>query len=151
MPRSRATNGPQLALPLVVKPLLIYDGDCGFCKRWVRRWWARTGERVDYAPYQQPDVLERHGVPPTAARRSVQLVLPDGHRYEGAEAVFRLLMLAPGRHVFARLGRLPVLRWIAERLYRFIARHRVLASRVDRALFSRPTELPRYGALRPGR
>lgn len=135
----------------LVKPLLIYDGDCGFCKRWVRRWSSRTGERVDYAPYQQPGVLARHGVSVAAARRAVQLVLPDGERYQGAEAVFRLVMLAPGRHLLARLGRLPVLRWIAERLYRFIAAHRVLASRIDRALFSRPTEPRRYGALRPAR
>jgi predicted DCC family thiol-disulfide oxidoreductase YuxK len=34
------------------KPLLIYDGDCGFCRRWIQRWRAITGERVEFAPYQ---------------------------------------------------------------------------------------------------
>jgi lipase maturation factor 1 len=124
-----------------VKPVLVYDGDCRFCKRWVSRWQARTGERVEYAPYQDPGVLSRLGIPLAAARRSVQLAMPDGTVYEGAEAVFRVISIAPGPHVVARLGRLPMVRWFAERFYRFVANHRVLASRVDRVLFRRAREV----------
>lgn len=133
--------------------MLVYDGDCRFCGRWVARWQARTGARVDYVPLQQPGVLVRLGIPLASARRSVQLVLPDGRRYEGAEAVFRVVLFAPGRHLLARIGLLPVVRWIAERFYRLVANHRALASRVDRLLarrlFTRPTEHLRYGALHP--
>lgn len=118
-----------------VKPTLVYDGDCRFCKRWVSRWQARTGTRVEYAPYQDPGVLSRLGISLAAARRSVQLAMPDGAVYQGAEAVFRVIGLAPGPHVLARIGRLPILRWLAERVYRFVASHRMLASRIDRALF----------------
>jgi predicted DCC family thiol-disulfide oxidoreductase YuxK len=67
--------------------------------------------------------------------------MPDGRVFQGADAVFRLILLAPGHHVFARLGRLPVLGWIAERCYQFVSDHRVLASRIDRALFDRPREV----------
>lgn len=133
--------GPQLAPPGRVKPLLVYDGDCRFCKRWVSRWQARTGDRVEYAPYQDPGVLSRHGIPLAAAKRSVQLAMPDGAVYEGAEAVFRVIALAPGTHVLAWIGRLPVIRWFAERFYRFVASHRVLASRIDRMLFSHVREV----------
>ena len=35
------------------RPLLIYDGDCGFCNYWVRYWQKLTGDRVAYAPYQE--------------------------------------------------------------------------------------------------
>lgn len=107
---------------------------------------ARTGERVDYAPFQQHGLLPRLGIPLAHAKRSVQLVMPDGKRYQGADAVFRLMELTPGTHLLARLGRLPVLRIFAERFYQFVARHRVLASRVDRMLFSRRSEHPRYAA-----
>jgi predicted DCC family thiol-disulfide oxidoreductase YuxK len=130
-----------------VKPVLVYDGDCRFCRRWVARWQARTGARVDYVALQDPGVLARLRIPLASARRSVQLVMPDGRRYEGAVAVFRLMLLAPGRHVLARIGLLPIVRWIAERFYRLVARHRALASRIDRWLFSRPTVRLRYGAL----
>jgi lipase maturation factor 1 len=130
-----------LLLYVIVKPVLVYDGDCRFCKRWVSRWQARTGERVEYAPYQGPGVLSRLGIPLAAARRSVQLAMPDGAVYQGADAVFRAIALAPGRHPFARLGRLPIIRWLAERVYRFVADHRVLASRVDRVLFHRERQV----------
>jgi len=33
-------------------PLLIYDGDCSFCMRWIHRWRLITGSRVSYVPYQ---------------------------------------------------------------------------------------------------
>jgi predicted DCC family thiol-disulfide oxidoreductase YuxK len=130
-----------LLLQSGVKPVLVYDGDCRFCRRWVSRWQARTKDRVEFAPYQEPGVLSRLGIPLAAGRRSVQLAMPDGAVYEGAEAVFRMILLAPGRHVIARLGRLPALRWVAQRVYRFAASHRMLASRIDRALFSRPSEV----------
>jgi predicted DCC family thiol-disulfide oxidoreductase YuxK len=86
-------------------------------------------------------VLSRLGIPLAAAQRSVQLAMPDGQIYEGADAVFRVVQLAPGRHVLARFGRLPLMRWVAERFYRFVAGHRVLTSRVDRMLFNRPREV----------
>ncbi|MCZ6572672.1 MAG: dual specificity protein phosphatase family protein, partial [Planctomycetota bacterium] len=34
-------------------PLLVFDGDCGFCRRWVERWKRETGDRVAYTPYQE--------------------------------------------------------------------------------------------------
>jgi lipase maturation factor 1 len=35
------------------KPLLLYDGECGFCKLWIARWKTATGGLVDYAPSQE--------------------------------------------------------------------------------------------------
>ena len=35
------------------RPLGIFDGDCGFCRAWIARWRAETGDRVDYAPSQE--------------------------------------------------------------------------------------------------
>jgi len=37
--------------------VLIFDGDCTFCRSWVARWQQATGDRVEYAPSQ--DVAER--------------------------------------------------------------------------------------------
>jgi len=37
----------------VADELLVYDGDCDFCRLWVERWRARTGERVAYEPFQK--------------------------------------------------------------------------------------------------
>ena len=46
-------NRPRVVNPPGQRPLLVYDGDCGFCRKWVRRWQLRTGDRADYAPYQE--------------------------------------------------------------------------------------------------
>ncbi len=35
------------------KPLLIYDGQCGFCKIWIDYGRKLTGDRVEYAPSQE--------------------------------------------------------------------------------------------------
>jgi predicted DCC family thiol-disulfide oxidoreductase YuxK len=35
------------------RPLLVYDGDCGFCVYSVRYWHKLTDDRVIYRPYQE--------------------------------------------------------------------------------------------------
>jgi lipase maturation factor 1 len=119
-------------------PLVLYDSGCGFCRRWVARWQARTRGRVRFLPASSwPRWLL--GIRQSAARRAMQLIEPSGARSEGAEAVFRMLRFSPRRRtrVAARLGLLPGVRAVAGGLYRFIARHRVAAARVDRLLFGR--------------
>src|SRR5260370_3694918 len=74
-------------------PLLIYDGDCGFCKYWLRYWQRLTDDRVAYAPYQE--VAEQYPeIPRAEFQRAVQYVAPDGKITSGAEAA--LLTLSHG-------------------------------------------------------
>ena len=124
------------------KPLLIYDAECEFCMRWVARWHARTGDRIEYLPLQQPGLLRRLGIPLSDALRSSQLVTPSGNRYEGAGAVFRALGHAPGLGFLTWLARLPPARWVADRVYFWIARHREIAARMDGVV---------SGSIAPGR
>jgi predicted DCC family thiol-disulfide oxidoreductase YuxK len=105
-------------------PLLVYDGDCTFCRFWVDASKARTGERVVYAPYQE--VANRFPRIPTANfRRAVQLILPDGKVYSGAEAVFRTLATTPdaGWMLWA-YQRIPGFAPVSEASYRVVAAHR---------------------------
>ncbi len=117
-------------MPFRPKPLLLYDGECGFCRRWVERWRALTGDRVDYAPYQEvADQFPQ--IPKERFEQSVQLIEPasridpDGRVSQGAEAVFRTLAVVPGKGwplwVYQRIpGAAPIAEWA----YRFVARHR---------------------------
>ncbi len=113
-----------------VKPLFVYDGDCGFCRRWVARWRGVTRDRIEYAPYQEvsarlPDI----GV--EAFAQAVHLVEPDGRHSRGAEAVFRALAYAPGHSAWLGLyERLPGFAALSEWAYAVIARHRPFLSRV---------------------
>jgi predicted DCC family thiol-disulfide oxidoreductase YuxK len=106
------------------RPLLIYDGRCGFCLWWLARWRRRVGDRIDYAPSQE--VGSRY---PTLARqrfaRSIQLIEPDGTVYEGAEAAFRVLSKAPrGARPLWAYQHLPGVRVVTERGYKFVSKHR---------------------------
>lgn len=116
-------------------PVFVFDGACGFCRRWVERWQKRTGPRVLMLPFQTPGVLRALGIHRRDAARASWFVEPDGRRSVGADAVFRLLRQGEGTRLAARLGLLPGVRWVAGRVYRFIAGHRVAAARVDRLLF----------------
>jgi predicted DCC family thiol-disulfide oxidoreductase YuxK len=120
-------------------PLLIYDAECAFCQRAVARWRERTGERVSYAPLQDRLLLRLLGISQARAQRALQLVERDGRRYEGASAVFRALRHAPGLRWLSLFGRLPLVRTVAEWMYRRVASHRTLAVKIDRLLFGRST------------
>ncbi|MEI6085847.1 MAG: lipase maturation factor family protein, partial [Verrucomicrobiota bacterium] len=99
-----------------VKPLLIFDGNCNFCRRWIARWQRRTGDRIDYLPAQE--LGERFPeIPRSDFTQSVQLIEPDGNVYSGAEAVFRSLDRQG-------LYRLPGVAPVSEWAYRLVAGNR---------------------------
>ena len=127
------------------RPLLIYDGGCGFCRRQVARWRDRTGERVEYAPSQE--VASRYPqVAPELFDRGVVLLVPGGDVLTGALAVFTALRHSPaGRCTLWAYRRVPGFAPVAESLYRFTARHRHAASTVSRLLAGRNPAPDTYG------
>lgn len=129
------------------KPLLVYDGDCGFCRRWIARWKAQTGDRVAYATSKEfaPSHPE---IPPSEFAGSVQLI-EGGKRYRGAEAVFRALSRAPGGGLWLKVYRaLPPFAAASETFYRLVARHRVFFSRLTSWLWGAELEPAGHHASR---
>ena len=119
------------------RPLLVFDGDCGFCRAWIERWRRTIGDRLEVAPYQE--VADRFpDIPRERFARAVQLVLPDGSHFEAAEAVYRSLALAPGGGAPLTLYRhVPLFAPASEWCYRLIAGHRPAFERLTRALWGR--------------
>lgn len=106
------------------RPLLVFDGTCGFCLFWIERWRRSLGHRVAFAPYQE--VAERFPeIPVERFRSAVHLIETDGTVSSGAEAVFRTLDRLPGRGGWLWLYlNLPGARAVFETGYRFVASHR---------------------------
>ena len=65
------------------RPVVVFDGSCGFCRQWIERWRELTGDAVEYRPSSEaaPDFPE---IPPEEFDRAVQLIRPDGSRISAA-------------------------------------------------------------------
>ena len=102
--------------------MLVYDGDCGFCSRYVR--WVQGGRRqVEATPYQRVD-LDRFGL--AASQLQKEAVWVDGETSAaGAAAIGHSLCTAGGGR--ALLGRVllvwPISR-AAQAVYGVVARNR---------------------------
>ncbi len=125
---------------------MVFDGDCNFCSMWINRWRQITGEAVDYAKSQQPEIAARFPeIPRDAFEKSVQFIEPEGEVFSGAEAVFRALAKNPRwdwpLHFYETA---PALASITERTYKFVAGHRTAFSRITRLLWGKHVERPSY-------
>jgi predicted DCC family thiol-disulfide oxidoreductase YuxK len=139
-----AVDLPAAGVDQCPRPLVVYDGDCGFCVYWARYWQALTGDRVEYRPYQE--VAVRYpAIPPAEFQRAVQYFGPDGAHARAAEAGFLTLSHAPGRGIWLALYRkLPGFAAVSEWVYAFIAARRPAFYRLSLRLWGEPREPPRY-------
>jgi lipase maturation factor 1 len=129
------------------RPLLVYDGECGFCVYSVRYWKKLTGDRVDYRPYQEV-AAQYPAIPIADFQRAVQFITSDGHRSSAAEAGFLTLSHARGKGFWLALYRkLPGFAIISELVYAFIAAYRPTFYRVSVLLWGRNPEPPRYNLV----
>lgn len=115
-------------------PVLIYDGDCSFCKYWVGRWKRRTAGKVNYVPFQEvPDNF--YGISRAQFQRSVWLITADGRQLRAAAAVFELLHMA-GTSTWNRLyHRVPLADKVFELGYRLVASNRNLFYKLTKFFF----------------
>jgi predicted DCC family thiol-disulfide oxidoreductase YuxK len=125
-------------------PLLVFDGDCIFCRIWIGFWQRLTGNRVAYAPYQEV-AAQFPQVPPENFKRAVQLILPDGEMLSAAHAVLRSLADVPDyAWMLWAYHHVPGFATIAEWLYRRIAAHRSLFYHVTVFLWGKQLEPASY-------
>src|SRR5438552_392317 len=135
--RLRVSNSPP-------KPLMIWDGECHFCKMWIERWREITAGKVDYATYQQTAHLFPE-IPLDQFKHAIAFIEPDGKTFFAAEAVYRSLQYRSSRTWLAwSYDHVPGFAEISETAYKFIARHRSLGSSVTRLLWGKDVRPPAY-------
>ncbi len=117
-------------------PVLIYDGDCGICRYWVRYWKKLTGDRVAYSPYQSvaPDYPE---ISEEEFKRSIQYI-ENENRYSGALGVFSLLhSIFPYNLLLWLYKNIPGFSRLFEIFYTFFSRHRGLLKHISHICWGR--------------
>ncbi len=111
------------------KRTVIFDGDCGFCQKQVRRGRALDWlKRIDWRMRLEPGIQERFPqLSSEETQRQMVSIHPDGRTFGGFYAVRDimiqlpltfipgLLMHIPG----AALAGVPVYKWIARNRHRF--------------------------------
>ncbi len=129
------------------KPVLIYDGNCGFCKIWIEYWKTLTADAIVYAASQNVGP-EYPQIPAAAFSESVQLVKPSGEVLSGAHAVFETLASSPSRRwLLNSYYSLPGFAPLTETAYRLVASHRNIFYWVTVLLFGRKIEPLRFDAV----
>ena len=112
-----------------MQPTVLYDDDCGFCKRLLSKFlaWDRRGVLRPVA-LQDPEADRLLGEMATERKMaSWHLVTPAGEVRSGGAAVAPLLRLLPGGAAPAWLvDRIPTL---TDRTYRWVAANRTALSR----------------------
>ena len=117
-----------MAIEVREVPLVIFDGDCGFCTssaHWVaRRLNRRPGPNAALVPWQFTD-LAALGTTAERAQREALWVGTDGEIRGGAAAFAEWLTFRGGAYAVAgRLMNLPLVRSLAAAVYRVIAKNR---------------------------
>ena len=122
--------GPQLpCLPAGVtddmhtpRATLVYDGTCGFCRRWIDRVqrWDRY-RRIDLVPYQTDDLHVRlPQLSREACRQRMHFVDESGAVFAGAAAGREVLSRLPAGWLWTLPFRIPGALRVAEPIYVWI-------------------------------
>jgi predicted DCC family thiol-disulfide oxidoreductase YuxK len=107
------------------RPTLIFDGQCPFCRKWVKRLQGILHEveisfrsltdlslQADFPALDQEDLT-----------RSIHFVAADGTVYTGVDAIVEALSLRPAGRLSQAL-RIPGIKQASDATYRFIAARR---------------------------
>jgi predicted DCC family thiol-disulfide oxidoreductase YuxK len=130
------------------RALLLYDGECYFCLRWIRRWQDTLHDKVDVAPFQSLVSRFDKDIPVECFQSAIRLITTDGKIYGGPEAVFRAWNEGCG--IASRIALwcyqfIPGFAPLSQLAYRIVARHRELASHVTTLFWGRGE----YAVCRP--
>jgi len=104
------------------RPVVIYHGECGFCRRWADR--LRKLDRrqaLVLLPLQAPDAVRISGCSRAALERAVHLVGVDGAVFAGAAAVREACRCLPAGWIVRILLGVPGVMAVAERAYAWVA------------------------------
>ena len=114
------------------RPVLIFDGDCPFCRRSIA--WIQTNSRpesFEYLPCQAEDRKVRFpDMQESTCMESVQLVLPGGTVYSGDKALPHIFPRLTRYRWLSKLLAIPGAKALAPHVYGWIARHRYALSAI---------------------
>ncbi len=135
MPPSAEVPGPveRLARGAIIG-VVLYDGQCGFCSRWVK-YWAGTLARhgFEIASLDEPWVAEKLGMPHEELITDIRLLAANlltanDPLISGAEVYLYVTRRIWWAWPFYAVFSLPGFNWLIQAGYRWFARNRYCVS-----------------------
>lgn len=112
---------------------ILYDDQCGFCRRWIPFWEPTLAKRgIAIAPLQDDWVRAKLMLPESDLLQDLRLLLADGDQIVGADVyryVMKRIWWAIPFYVFSVL---PICRRVSNWSYRMFATHRYCVSNACR-------------------
>jgi predicted DCC family thiol-disulfide oxidoreductase YuxK len=108
---------------------VLYDGDCGFCVRWLHFWspvLRRRGFEVD--TLQADWTAEALGIPPDEMVRDIRLLTNAGATYAGSDVYLYVARRIWWAWPFGILFGLPGFNWLIRAGYKWFAANRQCVS-----------------------
>jgi predicted DCC family thiol-disulfide oxidoreductase YuxK len=106
------------------KPLMIWDGECGFCKYWIIVW-NQKSENIEFNTFQE--VADHYPeIPLKEFKKASRFIDTDGHIYSGPDSAYMSLAQfnKPITFLHHWYEKYPWFRWISDHAYNEIAKNR---------------------------
>lgn len=136
------------AYPPSKKPILVWDGNCGFCKYWVTRWKKITEGKIAFKPYQDV-AADFPDIPLKEFKKASRLITTEGTVHSGPDSAFMSYYFANKKS--------PWHSWyysylwfqkLSDHGYNFIAKHRSFFFKLTKAMLgSNPLSFMHYWVL----
>lgn len=110
--------------------VVLYDGQCGFCSRWVK-YWAGTLARhgFEIASLDEPWVAEKVSMPHPELITDIRLLTAEGELVSGADVYLYVTRRIWWAWPFYATFSLPLFNRLIHVGYRWFARNRYCVSR----------------------
>lgn len=112
--------------------LVLYDSDCPLCTFQMKLiTWMDWLNRVRFLPVNDPrSQAMKHGLSREDLMEAIHCITPEGRVYRGARALRFLGMRLPLFVPAALFLWIPGVIWLAERVYMWVSRNRLILSRI---------------------
>jgi predicted DCC family thiol-disulfide oxidoreductase YuxK len=130
------------------KPILIWDGDCGFCKYWVIRWKKISEEKITFQPYQEV-ALKFPDIPLKEFKKASRLITTKGTVHSGPDSAYMSYYIAnPNSKWHSWYTDVWWFQQVSDHGYNFIAKHRSFFFKLTKAMLgSNPVSFTHYWIL----
>ena len=126
--------------PPAKKPILVWDGECGFCHYWVIRFQKITGTKINYKTYQEI-ASQFKDIPLKEFKKASRLIETDGRVYSGPDSAYRTLAYSEKKLVWHRwYANKKWFTWLSDQGYNHIAKNRSFYFKITKLCFGADPE-----------